>query len=399
MKRMALAVAAALASIGFAGNTPAQEKTVSIAAFGVKSGVLRLFGLNSEAAINAAVEEVNRSGGVKLADGSKAKMVVQPYLDDRCNAEEGIAVIRRLVGTDALVAIGPTCSNVAEPLYGILQKKVDDPKDTGLQFPILTDVAIKVGLAQISEWSFRNVPNENTMYSSLYYWLKTTRPELKTVYGGVEEDFAHSRASWHVVMKERASANGYKVLGESKWLLNDTNFSTQVREIKKANPDILSIAAHPFTTCGLLKEMERQGVKPKLIVGLTSTSSQETMQGCPKQAEGMIIPSSFAPVSKEAKFASEQTAKKKGAADLHSMAAWENVFILKEVMEQAGISGKKDAASVQADRRKVRDGLAALKTTKGLLGTNKRTADREADKPYVFVHAKSGNWLVLHNPL
>jgi branched-chain amino acid transport system substrate-binding protein len=399
MKRMALAVAAALASIGFAGNTPAQEKTVSIAAFGVKSGVLRLFGLNSEAAINAAVEEVNRSGGVKLADGSKAKMVVQPYLDDRCNAEEGIAVIRRVVGTDALVAIGPTCSNVAEPLYGILQKKVDDPKDTGLQFPILTDVAIKVGLAQISEWSFRNVPNENTMYSSLYYWLKTTRPELKTVYGGVEEDFAHSRASWHVVMKERASANGYTVLGESKWLLNDTNFSTQVREIKKANPDILSIAAHPFTTCGLLKEMERQGVKPKLVVGLTSTSSQETMQGCPKQAEGMIIPSSFAPVSKEAKFASEQTAKKKGAADLHSMAAWENVFILKEVMEQAKISGKTDPASVQADRRKIRDGLAALKTTKGLLGTNKRTVDREADKPYVFVHAKGGNWQVLYNPL
>jgi branched-chain amino acid transport system substrate-binding protein len=399
MKKMAFAVAAACASLGLSANALAQEKTVSIAAFGVKSGVLRLFGLNSEAAINAAVEEVNKAGGVKLADGTKAKMVVQPYLDDRCNAEEGIAVVRRIVGTDALVAIGPTCSNVAEPLYGILQKKVDDPKDTGLQFPILTDVAIKVGLAQISEWSFRNVPNENTMYSSLYYWLKATRPELKTVYGGVEEDFAHSRASWHVVMKERASANGYTVLGESKWLLNDTNFSTQVREIKKANPDILSIAAHPFTTCGLLKEMQRQGVKPKLIVGLTSTSSQETMQGCPKQAEGMIIPSSFAPVSKEAKFASEQTAKKKGAADLHSMAAWENVFILKDVMEQAKISGKKDPASIQADRRKVRDGLAALKTTKGLLGTNKRTADREADKPYVFVHAKSGSWQVLHNPL
>ena len=399
MKKIAFAVAAACASLGFSASAPAQEKTVSIAAFGVKSGVLRLFGLNSEAAVNAAAEEVNKAGGVKLADGSKAKMVVQPYLDDRCNAEEGIAVVRRIVGTDALVAIGPTCSNVAEPLYGILQKKVDDPKDTGLQFPILTDVAIKVGLAQISEWSFRNVPNENTMYSSLYYWLKATRPELKTVYGGVEEDFAHSRASWHVVMKERANANGYTVLGESKWLLNDTNFSTQVREIKKANPDILSIAAHPFTTCGLLKEMQRQGVKPKLIVGLTSTSSQETMQGCPKQAEGMIIPSSFAPVSKEAKFASEQTAKKKGAADLHSMAAWENVFILKEVMEQAKISGKKDPASIQADRRKIRDGLAALKTTKGLLGTNKRTADREADKPYVFVHAKGGSWQVLHNPL
>src|SRR5215831_11311391 len=28
--------------------------------------------------------------------------------------------------------------------------------------------------------------------------------------------------------------------------------------------------AHPFTTCGALKEMERQGVKPKLLIGLTS---------------------------------------------------------------------------------------------------------------------------------
>ncbi len=400
MKKIAFAVAAAFATtLGFSGSVLAQDKTVNIAGFGAKSGVLRLFGLNSEAALKAAIAEVNKAGGVKLADGSKAKMVLADYLDDRCNAEEGIAVVRRLAGTDNLIAIGPTCSNVAEPLFGILQKKAGDASDTGLQFPIFSDVAIKVGLARISEWAFRNVPNEVTMYSSLYYWLKTTRPELKTVYGGVEEDFAHSRASWHVVMKDRAKANGYEVLGESKWLLNDTNFSTQAREIKKANPDILSIAAHPFTTCGVLKELQRQGFKPKLLVGLTSTSSLETMQACPKQAEGMIIPTSYAPVNKEAKFAAEATAKQKGAADLHSMAAWENVFIIKDAMEKSGISGKKDAASVQADRRKIRDALAAMKTTNGLIGLTKRTEDREADKPYVFVHAKGGNWTVLHNPL
>ncbi len=400
MTKIAFAVAVAFAtSLGAAGTAVAQDKTVNIAGFGAKSGVLRLFGVNSEAAIKAALIEVNNAGGVKLADGSKAKLVLSDWLDDRCNAEEGIAVIRRLVGTDNLIAIGPTCSNVAEPLYGTLQKKVDDKSDTGMQFPVIADVAIKSDLARISEWAFRNVPSEMNMYQSLYYWLKTNRPELKTIYGGVEEDFAHSRASWHVVMKSRAEVNGYQIVGHSKWLLNDTNFSTQVREIKKANPDILSVAAHPFTTCGLLKEMQRQGVKPKLIVGLTSTSSLETMQGCPKQAEGMIIPTSFAPVGKEALYAAQQTAKQKGAADLHSMAAYENVFIIKEAIEKAGISGKKDAASVQADRRKLRDAMASLKTTKGLLGVSKRTEDREADKPFVFVHAKGGNWVVLHNPL
>ena len=58
--------------------------------------------------------------------------------------------------------------------------------------------------------------------------------------------------------------------------------------------------------------------------------------------------------------------------------------------------GKPD--TLAADRRKIRDGLANLKTTKGLLGTIKRTADGEAIKPYVYVHAASGQWAVLHDP-
>jgi branched-chain amino acid transport system substrate-binding protein len=396
MKKLAFAIAAAFAATAYTGAAFAQEKTIRITGFGAKSGVVRSFGINSEAAMLAAADVINKQGGVKLADGSKAKIAVD-FLDDRCNAEEGISVLRRIYGTDALVAVGPTCSNVAEPLFGILQKKVDDKGDSGLQMPVFTDVAIKVGLARISEWAFRNVPNESTMYSSLFYWLKTKYPNAQTVYGGVEEDFAHSRASWYAVMKDRAEANGYKVLGNSKWLLADTNFATQVREMKNANADIVAIAAHPFTTCGVLKEMQRQGVKPKVLVGLTSSSSLETLQGCAKQAEGMIIPTSFAPVTKEGKQAAEITAKFKGAADLHSMAAWENMFILKQVMESEKISG--DKSQLQADRRKIRDGLAKLRETKGLMGVTKRTEDREADKPYLFVHANKGEWKVLHNPL
>jgi len=392
VKKIAFAIALAFAASG----ALAQEKTIKIAGFGAKTGVVRSFGINSEKAILAAIEQVNKSGGVKLADGSKARLALD-YYDDRCTAEEGISVIRRIAGTDALVAIGPSCSNVAEPLFGILQKKVDDSSDSGLQFPVFTDVAIKVGLARISEWAFRNVPNESIMYSSVFYWLKSKYPDAKSVYGGVEEDFAHSRASWYVVMKDRALANNYTVLGESKWLLNDTNFATQVREMKKANADIVAISAHPFTTCGVLKEMQRQGVKPKVLVGLTSTSSLETMEGCPKQAEGMIIPTSFAPVTKDAKSAADAIARQNGSGDLHSMAAFENVLVLKQVIEAQKISG--NPKDIQADRRKLRDGLAALKQTTGLLGVTKRSDDREADKPFLFVHANKGAWKVLHNPL
>ena len=190
---------------------------MKITGFGAKSGVVRVFGINSEAAMKAAAEEINKAGGVTLGDGTKAKLTID-FLDDRCNAEEGISVVRRIASTDAFVAVGPTCSNVAESLFGILQKKAGDASDSGLQFPIIADVAAKGGLAKISEWAFRNVPSEFEMYKSLMAWVKATHPELKTIYGGVEKDFAHSNATYGV-MKAQAEANGFQVPGTAEWLL------------------------------------------------------------------------------------------------------------------------------------------------------------------------------------
>ena len=387
--------ACAATVLAFAPSSFAQERAIKITGFGAKSGVVRSFGINSEAALLAAADKINKAGGVTLGDGTKGKIEIT-FLDDRCNAEEGISVVRRIASSDAIVGVGPTCSNVAEPLFGILQKKVGDAGDSGLQFPIISDVAAKGGLAKISEWAFRNVPSEADMYTSLFGWVKKRNPELKTVFGGVEEDFAHSRATWYSVMKDKGTAAGYDVKGETKWLLADTNFATQVREMKNANADIVAIAAHPFTTCGVLKEMARQSVTPKMLIGLTSSSSMETLQGCAKQAQGIIIPTSFAPVTPEAKAAADNTAKFNGSLDLHSGAAYEIVFILKDVIESEKIMVKPD--TVQADRRKMRDGLAKLKETDGLLGKVKRTDDREALKPFLFVQAKDGQWAVLHNP-
>ena len=398
MKKQTLSLLSAVAVAALMGTvaTPAAaERTAKIAGFGVKSGVLRSFGINTEAVMQAAVEKINADGGVKLGDGTMA-MMEMTFDDDRCNAEEGISVLRRIASSDAMVAVGPTCSNVAEPLFGVLQRHVDDAGDSGLQLPVFTDTAIKGGLAKISEWAFRNVPNENEMYRTLFLWAKEMNPDLKTVYGGVEEDFAHSRFTWYSVMDTRAQEAGFEVVGFSKWLLADTNFTQQVRAMKKAKADVVAISSHPFTLCGILKEMKRQRVKSKLIIGLTSSSSMETLQGCSKAAEGVIIPSSFAPVTDQAKMVAKLTNEKGGHADLHSAAAWEIVYVLKDVMESEGVMGTSD--TVQEDRRKIRDGLAKLETTGGLLGTIIRETDGEATKPYLYVHAQDGEWAVLHDP-
>lgn len=371
------------------------ERKVKIAGFGTKSGVFKSFGTNSEAVLSAAIAEINSQGGIKLADGTKAK-IETAFLDDRCAPEEGISVIRRLASEDWLLAIGPSCSNVCESVFGTLQKKVDDASDTGLQFPIFTDTAIKGGLAKMSEWAFRNTPSEPLMYEALFKWLHEKHPDVKKVYGGVEENFLHSNVGWYKVMKDQATKAGFEVIGEQKWLLDDTSFTSQVREWKKVAPDAIAISAHPFTMCGVLREMRRQQVKPKLVIGLTSSSTLELLNGCPAESEGVIIPTSFAPITKGAQHVADATEKYKGHADLHSAAVWENVVALKTALEQAGIEAKPD--SVQKDRRRIRDALAKLTEIDGLLGKVARTPERESTKPFVFVQAKHKTWNVIYDP-
>ena len=417
---MALSAVVAVALIGFAPPVSADtERTVKIAGWGAKSGPLRSFGVNSEAVLTAAVQSINDSGGVMLGDGTMAKMELT-YYDSACNADQAISIARKVESqTEALIGIGPTCSGAAAAMYGIFQKTVDDESDTGLQFPILTDTAIRPGLAKKSQWTFRNVPSEIAMYDELFAWLRSEYPDVTTIYGGTETDQAHSRITFAVVIVPMAKKHGFEWVGggiegvtgaigeghenvleaskSSNWLMADTNFSVQARAFRNSGADMMIVSAHPFTTCGMLKEMKRQRIEPKVLVGLTSSSSAETLKGCSDAAEGIYIPTGFAPITEAAAAVAAAAEANGGAADLHSAAAWENAHIIKQVVEATGVMAQPD--TLAADRRKVRDGLEALVSIDGLLGEIGRVQDEgESIKPYVFVQAGGGNWNVVHDP-
>jgi hypothetical protein len=54
--------------------------------------------------------------------------------------------------------------------------------------------------------------------------------------------------------------------------------------------------------------------------------------------------------------------------------------------------------TLAADRKKIRDGLATMKQSQGLLGPVVRGNDREAVKPFLFLQVKRGAWVVAHQP-
>ena len=244
-------------------------------------------------------------------------------------------------------------------------------------------------------------------------------PDAKTIYGGTETDQAHSKLTFAIVIVPMATKHGFEWVGggiegvtgkvregyenvlevskSSNWLMADTNFSVQARAFKKSGADMMIVSSHPFTTCGMLKEMKRQRIKPAVLVGLTSSSSAETLKGCSAAAEGMYIPTGFAPITDAAAKVAAAAEANGGNADLHSAAAWENAHIIKQVVESTGIMAKSD--TLAADRRKMRDGLEAMVKVDGLMGEIGRVQDEgESIKPYVFVQAQGGDWAVVHDP-
>lgn len=379
-----------------------EEGTLRIGGMWALSGPAAYVGSSSNGLSSLAIDEINEAGGVEIK-GKRVKLVKYAY-DDACKAEEGLTIVRRLADSDkVLFSLGPTCSNVAEPVFGTLQKRLDDPNDTGLQFLFFTDTAIKFGLAKISPWAFRNVGNEPAMFDLTFQLVQEKYPDLKTVAVAYESDFAHSVSTWKGAVKPALEKYGYQVLDVVEWRFEDTEFGPQTSKLRKLNPDILVMLSHTYTTCGSMKEFKRQRVKSKLMVGITSTANTETMTACGMAVEGMIIPTNFAPINPKAKEIAELAwAKYKADSNLHSVPAYENIYAIKGIVEKVGIDN--EPHTLLADRRKVRDALAKLGTFQGIIGPIKMNGDddpvkpRDVDKAVILVQAKGGEWTVWWQP-
>jgi branched-chain amino acid transport system substrate-binding protein len=402
LRSMALVLAAAflLPTVGFAFQ---EEGTLRIGGVWALSGGVALTGKGALSLTNLAIEEVNASGVV--IGGKRVKMVLHAH-DDACNAEQGLAIVRRLATVDkVLFSLGPTCSSTAEPAYKMLQKRLDDPGDTGLPFLFFTDTASKFGLAKISPWVFRNTVDEPMMYDFIVGYLKERFPALKTVAVAWEPDFAHSASTWKLAVKPALDRHKYHQIAEVvEWGWQDTDYTAQVGKLARTNADIYFTLTHEPTTCPSFRELRRQGVRPKAIVAISSLAGATVLLGCPDLAEGMIVPTNFAPLTAKAKELEKKAWDRfKAESNLdRSHTAYEIIYLMKDLIEKTGIKNTEE--SLLEDRRKLRDALARIGTFQGMVGPITLNPDdhpvkpREAEKAMFLLQVKNAQWTLLWAP-
>jgi branched-chain amino acid transport system substrate-binding protein len=418
--RLTWVVIGFLVSILAIGQASANSnRSIKVVGWGALSGPYADYGVNSRAALTAAIEKINSLGGVELADGTYATIDLIAFEDTECNQTKSIEVLKSAVRSQGvLAAFGGTCSSECLAVFQELDRWSRDKSNASLLLPVLADTCIRPGLARISDWAFRNVANEIHMYDSFFGWIRENYPEVRTFGGGVEFDDPRAYVYHTAVFVQMAIRNGFKWLGpvvegagpnvkqgmkalqaatsHHNWRKTETEFRSQVFSITKHKPDMILITGHTRSTCGFLKELRRQVVDVKLVVGFSPFAARDSLARCGRELEGMLVPTTFAEMTSEGINAAARVASHGGVLNHQSAAAWENAFFLYRAAIEADLMATED--TLLEDRLKLKQALTNVSRMLGLIGPIRRDGAGEAARPYVVVRAVNGQWSVVYDP-
>ena len=398
LKALMLATGVAAAAI-VPASAFQSEDTVRIGSTEPLTGPGAVYGQPTIIGKQIAIQEINAAGGIEI-DGKKVKIDLVSE-DDQAKPDQGVTIFRKLAGSDdVLVITGTIYSRVSETMWGLLQKKLDDPSDAGLQVPALSFLSMKAGVASISPWAFRNAGVECDQHEQLMNLVQEAKgAEFKSVVAALESNEAHSAAAWRVCYQGSLKKRGWDTKEYVEWFEQDTDFSVQVRRIRRAKPDLFILSSHYQANVGAMLEMARQGVKPDYMISHIGADAVEMIDLGGKAVEGVIFPSTAFFADPGVKSLLAEYSKQTGEWYMPAFTylAYEGMYLLKHVMETAGI--KNTPETLAEDRRKVRDALANLKDWPNPMGL-KLTMGPTGDisRPYVYVMIKDGTFKMWWHP-
>jgi len=339
-----------------------------------------------------AIDEINAKGGIAV--GGKNFQIKLISEDDQTSPDQGVPLFRKLAEKDkCLIITGTQYSRVTESMWGLLQKKLDDKSDPGLQVPSMSFLSMKAGVAGISPWSFRNAGNELEQHETTLSVVEKKYGPYKVYGGAVEANEAHSVAAWRAAYLPALKRRNVEPAAYVEWYETDRDFSVQIRKLKRANLDLFVLSSHFQANVGALLEAKRQGFKPKTIISHIGADAIEMVQLGGDAVEGIVFPAAVhqsmslvQPLAVEYK----KRTKEKYMPQFTGL-GYEGMYILKHAMETAGI--KNTPESLQEDRRKVRDVLAGLKNYKSFAGmTLNMNENRDIVRPTYLVKIDKGDF-------
>jgi branched-chain amino acid transport system substrate-binding protein len=315
------------------------------------------YGVQSRAATEIAVEEINARGGIA---GRKLVMVTKDTEGDNAL---GIQLARQLIDKEQVVAIhGPQWSAVSEAVFPICERS---------QILCFSPTSTKPGVSAPYNWAFRNTVDENILVPQTLTWVKENYPWIKKAAILTDIKDAYSKSLGHDTFRPKLKEFGIEVVAEVDYVTGDTDFSAHITKIKAQNPDMVAIGGTWVESANMMKEAEKQDLKV-LWVGGVGFGNARIMENAGVASEGAVHNATY---DKDNPSEMNQSYVKRLLERLpqetpHWPAA--NCYDAMKMLAQAIADAKIDNTpkSLSKDREKVRNALAQIQDFPGITSAN-----------------------------
>ena len=333
--RSFLAVALALA----AGAASAKPTTVKIGAAFSMTGPAASYGAQQKIGVQAAIEEVNKSGMLK---GITLEAVFE---DDASTKEQGLAVFQKLINKDRVSAIiGPTLSNTATAA---------DPLAQQAHVPVVpvSNTAPK-GITDIGDYIWRVSLTEGQVIPGA---LKTLQAKVGFKKVGLlfGNDDAFTKAGYDV-MKATLAEMKVQVVGEQTFAKPDRDYNAQLTALLALKPDILVVSALIENASGIVSQARQLGYQGPIFGG-NGFNNLALIKNAGPASEGVYVGTAWNRLSTEEsnqKFLALMKAKNHDP-DQFCAQSYTGVLVIADAIKLSGMKGGRD--DIKAGFAKVKD--------------------------------------------
>jgi branched-chain amino acid transport system substrate-binding protein len=339
---------------------------VRIGAVTCLTGALSTFGVSSVQGAKLAVEDINGSGGLL---GEPIELIVE---DNGSKAGEAATIARKFISQDKVAAIlGDLTSSATMEVAPLAQ---------AAKIPLLTPSATNVAITRIGTYIFRSCFIDpftgKVMARFALDHLHATRAVLLT---DVKQDYSVGVSD---AIRNYLTENGGEIIASISYSSGDTDFRTQLTEVRGERPDVIFLPAYYTEAALILRQARQLGISAPFVGG-EGWDSPALVGVAGKSADGNYYTNHFSaadPSERVKAFVERYRAKYHATPDALAALWYDGARLLFFAVKRAG----------SADPEKIRKALASTLDFEGVTGSISIDENRNASKPGVILTIQNG---------
>ncbi len=342
-------------------TTAAASNEIVFGEYGSMTGSESTFGIATHKGIMMAVEEANKTGGIK---GKQIKVV---SYDDQGKSDEAVTTVTKLITQDKVnLILGEVASSRSIAAGAVAQQ---------YKIPMVSPSSTNPKVTQIGDYIFRVCfidPFQGAVMAK--FAINNLKFKKAAVFRDIRSDYSMGLANYFI--EEFKKMGGDIVIDES-YASQDADFKTQLTKIKSKNAELLFVPGY-YTEVGLIARQARQlGYKGTLLGG-DGWDSEKLTEIAGEAILGGYFSNHFAPEDKNPivqNFVTQYKAKygevPNGLASMGYDAALVAIDAIKRAPDTTPAA--------------IRDALAATKNFQAVTGIITINSERNAVKPAVVL--------------